>query len=189
MEEPLSPYPLLKKKNSSQWPILMVVIIGAVFIGGFVMSRQSKKETVNSPIVTEITRTPSPTEMPKIDKKAVKIKVENGTGTPGQAGLVVKSLEEAGYETDNIKTGNAETYDHTDTSISSKESHDEIVKDIKGALKSTFEDITEGVSNLKSDDEFDVIIITGGKLFPTDAPLSSTTSATLTPSPSLSPTP
>lgn len=184
-------FPHLVEKNSSKtvWTVIFGLIILAVVIGGVVMSRSPKKVEEKKDVIPTVTQAPSPTDKPKIDKKSVKIKVENGTGTPGQAGVVVKALEEAGYSTDNIKTGNASEYDQTETTITSKENYEEIVTSIKDALKDTFEDITEGATNLKDDNEFDIVIVTGGKLFEAESTPTTTPSATLAPSATGSPSP
>ena len=135
---------------------------------------------------------PSPTPLPKIDKKTVKIQVQNGTGTPGQAGIVVKALEDAGYSSDNIKTGNADKFDNSTTSITARDNFEEIVNDIKEVLKSTFDKITVVSPNLDKDSEFDIVVVTGGKIFESVTPTTSvspTPSLTTTPTTTPSPTP
>ena len=122
---------------------------------------------------------------PKIEKSSVKIQVINGTGTPGQAGEVVTALEEVGYSADNIKTGNAEEFDNKVTTIEAKINFEEIVSNMKDELKSTFDEITVKSTNLDEDSEFDVVIVTGGKIFVTATP---TKSASPTGSPTPSPT-
>jgi len=186
------------KKNKVKSPLFIgIVILAALAIGIFLMTRQSKKNVENKVTVIE-TPVPSPTETPKIDKATVKIQVLNGTGTPGQAGQAVKALEEAGYKAENIKTGNADKYDNLTTTISSRANYEAIVSNIEDALKPTFSDITVRSSTLDTSSEFDVVVVTGGKIFETIAPTksvssssssSSSTVSTPTPSPTLTPTP
>ena len=135
---------------------------------------------------------PTPTEKPKIEKSSVKIQVINGTGTPGQAGLVVKALEEAGYATDNIKTGNADRFDNATMTIEGRVGFGDIVEDIEEALRSDFDKITVKTSSVDKDSEFDIVVVTGGKIFEAVIPttsVSATSSATTTPTLTPTPTP
>ena len=106
MEETAFSYPSQPKKSNKTMLFVIVGILLAVLIGWFFITQQPKNtdEVKNDVVVEEKTPTPT-TEKPKIEKSSVKIQVINGTGTPGQAGIVVKALEEAGYSSDNIKTG------------------------------------------------------------------------------------
>lgn len=167
---------LQEKKGNKKTVIVIIVIIVAIIIGGFFYLQQSKK-TDQTKETTEITteiKKPSPTEKPEIDRKSIKIQVLNGTGTPGQAGTVVDDLKSAGYDSDNIKTANAEEYDKTITTISIKKGFDYVADDIKDVLKSDFDEIRIDSTELDTDSEFDVVITTGGKIFeevtPTVAP-------------------
>lgn len=190
MEETNFSYPSHQpKKNNKTMLFVVIGILLAVLIGWFFMTQQPKKtdEVKNDVVVEEKTPTPT-TEKPKIDKSSVKIQVINGTGTPGQAGIVVKALEDAGYSADNIKTGNAEEFDNSTTSITARDNFEEIVSDIKEVLKSTFDKITVVSPNLDKDSEFDIVVVTGGKIFETVTPTVSVT-VTVTTTPTLTPTP
>ena len=180
-----------KKKNA---PVLIImVIIILALTGGIFMLRQSKKTNQTKVTVAE-NNEPSPTEKPEIDKKSVKIQVLNGTGTPGQAGIAVEVLKKAGYNFDSIKTANAEDFNNTITTITAKDGFNDVVSDIKDALKTTFDEIKIDSTNLDKDSEFDVVITTGGKKFeaatPTlvQSPTPTTTETTTTPTPTLTPT-
>ena len=178
-----------KKSNKIMLYATVGVIVIIVLLSGYFLTRSSEKTEEKKSVITEnISPSPIPTEKPKIEKSTVKIQVINGTGTPGQAGLVVKALEDAGYSTDNIKTGNAEKYDNATTSITARDNFEEIVTDIKDSLKSTFEKITVVSPNLDKDSEFDIIVVTGGKIFEEATP-TSTPSITVSPTPLLSTTP
>jgi len=187
MEETIAPYqnPQFKKSkvNGTVWVVLFAIAV--IVIGGFVLSRQQKKVPEAKKDVVVEKKEPSPTAKPKIEKSSVKIQVVNGTGTPGQAGIVVKVLEGAGYSADNIKTDNAEKFTTLTTTITARTDFEEIVNDIKDVLKPTFEEVTVDSSNLNTDSEFDIVIVTGGKLFEV---VTATPSATITPSSSPSPT-
>lgn len=196
MEETVFPYsnPVTQPKSKKPMTALVIsLIVLAALIGGFFLMKQPKKVEEKKDIVVE-EKGPSPTEKPKIEKSTVKIQVVNGTGTPGQAGIVVKALEDAGYATENIKTGNAEKFDNTTTSITAKDNFEEIVNDIKSALGSTFDKITVVSPNLSSDSEFDIVVVTGGKIFEETTPTASVTeeptlSPTTTPTSTPTPTP
>lgn len=187
MEEAVFPYSTSVQQPKSKKPMTALVIsliVLAALIGGFILMKQPKKVEEKKDIVVE-EKGPSPTEKPKIEKSTVKIQVVNGTGTPGQAGVVVKALESAGYSADNIKTGNAENFDNATTSITARDNFEEIVNDIKSTLGSTFDKITVVSPNLNADSEFDIIVVTGGKAFVEATP---TASVTTTETPTLSPT-
>lgn len=193
MGETTFPYPSQqnKSKKTKQTIIIGIVVLVAVLIGLLLFMQQSKKTNENKPTVVEKTE-PSPTEKPKIEKATVKIQVLNGTGTPGQAGLAVKALEDAGYSTDNIKSSNAEKYDNLSTRITARVGYEEIVNDIKDILQPTFDEVTIDSSNLDTDSEFDVVVVTGGKILETESPTPSPTTApdsTPSPTPSLTPSP
>ena len=187
MEETIAPYqnPQFKKSkvNGTVWVVLFAIAV--IVIGGFVLSRQQKKVPEAKKDVVVEKKEPSPTAKPKIEKSSVKIQVVNGTGTPGQAAIVVKALEGTGYSADTIKTDNAEKFTTLTTTITARTDFEEIVNNIKDVLKPTFEEVTVDSSNLNTDSEFDIVIVTGGKLFEA---ITATPSATVTPSSSPSPT-
>lgn len=182
-----NPFPTQPKKNKVLPNIIAVVVLLVAIIGSAFILNKNKNIEEKKDVVVE-TPTPSPTPLVKIDKKTVKIQVQNGTGTPGQAGLVVTALTEAGYLADNIKTANAEKYDNTITSITAKDNFEQVVSDIKDSLKSTFDKVTVVSPNLDADSEFDIVIVTGGKIFEEATPTVSVTS-TVTPTSTATPTP
>lgn len=196
MTEVVSPYQNQPKKNKNKLlPIIGVLIIIAV-IGGFFMYRQSKQANSKQTVTETPAPSPSPTMAVKIDKSTVKIQVQNGTGTPGQASTVVNMLKSAGYNTDNIKTANAADLNTSATTVSAKTGFESVASDISNALKSTFSDITTGSTPLDSKSEFDIVIVTGGKTYQAATPTTSskpsaspTSSVTSTPSPTSTPTP
>ncbi len=187
-----------KKSKSKLMMFIVLILIIAAIVGGFFLFKkngQSSKEESN----TSVSEMPSPSPTPKIDKSKVKIQVQNGTGTPGQAGTAVDAIKKAGYNADNIKTDNAADYNHKTTTISAKEGFESVAKDISNALEGTFTDIKVDSTPLDSGSEFDVVVITGGKIFETTAPTSAatptgtstspTTAPTDTPTPTPTPTP
>jgi len=187
MDNNLNPFPPAPKKDIK--PILVVfgTLLIIIAIGlYFLINRPKKTEEKKETSIKEVLSTPSPTPTPEIDKSKLKIQVLNGTGTPGQAGDVVKTLEKAGYKTENIKTGNAEKYDNKTTTIKTKKNFTNIADDLKKELKSSFDEIIIKSTNLDENEEFDIIITTGGKIYETPTPATTTTP---TPTTTLSPTP
>lgn len=172
-------------RNKKSPAVLIVVIILIIFAAVFFILRLSKN-TQQKKESAVITSEPTPTAKPKIDKTKVKIQVQNGTGTPGQAGTVVEVLKKAGYNSDNIKTTNAKEYTNTVTTITAKSGFEDVANDIKASLESTFTVINIDSAKLDSSGDFDVVVITGGKIF---EPATTTITPTQTPTPTVTPTP
>ena len=189
MGETAFPYPSQQKKSKKTKLAIVVgvIVLVAIIIGVLLISRQPTKTVENKNVV--VTTEPTPTEQPKIDKATVKIQVVNGTGTPGQAGIVVKALEDAGYVSDNIKSSNADKFDNTVTTVSERTNFDEIVNDIVTVLKPTFSDIVINTTKLDDGSAFDIVVLTGGKIEATSSSSNSSITPTSTPTPTLSPTP
>src|SRR3989338_8520477 len=139
MEETAFSYSSQPKKNKMFPTVVVVVVLLTAIIASYLIINKPKKTEEKKEAVVVEKKEPSPTPLPKIDKKTVKIQVQNGTGTPGQAGIVVKALVDAGYSTDNIKTGNAEEFNNTTTTIAARADFEEIISNIEDALKSTFD--------------------------------------------------
>ncbi len=192
----MAPTPIMRpKQNKGPLVAFIVVVILAASVGGYFYFNQPKKtEETKEAVVATVT--PTPTDKPEIDKTSVKVQVINGTGTPGQAGQVVEALEDAGYSADNIETGNADEFDNTVTTITAREDFKDVADDIKDLLSPTFDNVRVESSELETDSEFDIVIVTGGKIFETPTPSSEPTNTptptgetTLTPSPTFTPTP
>jgi len=186
MEPTINSFPTQPKKNNVLPTVVVAAVLLGAIIGSYLILRQPKKtEEKKEAVVQNIE--PTPTEKPKKDKALVKIQVVNGTGTPGQAGEVVESLKDAGYSADNIKTGNAEEFDNTTTTIEARTDFEEIANDIKEVLTASFSEITIEPAKVDSESEFDIIIVTGGKIFATTTP--EPTEPTATPTAQLTTTP
>ncbi len=189
------------KKGGKKKILVILVILIIAGLGVFAYRYFNKSQPKEAKPVTS--PEPSTTPKPTIDKKSIKIQVQNGTGTPGQASSAVDALTKAGYSAENIKTSNAKTFDASSTTISAKKGFDDVASDIRDALKPTFSDTTIDSTPLDDKSEFDIVIVTGGKKFETATPSASseattkpnpttttgptTTSATSTPSPTPTP--
>lgn len=191
--------PAVPKKNKR--PIIFIAVVLLLIIAGgvFLFSRNKSGKPPEVTGTTTEAPTPSPTPTPAIDKLSVKIQVLNGTSTPGQATKVAVTLKNAGYNLDNIKTGNAPD-NVTTSSIASKAGFESVAADMKTVLSSDFPDIGISSSPLGSDSEFDIVVTTGGNKYVapttptptgnnTPTPTPTSTAVTPTPTPTDTPTP
>ncbi len=181
--------PVVRKKNTA---VIIVVVVVAALIGGLFILQQSKKN--KQPQVPAEKETPSPTEMPKIDKKDVKIEVLNGSGIAGQARIAADALKKAGFNPDNIKTDNAKDSDHKITTVAAKEGFDGVAQEAKDALAAVFDKVQTESSKLDKDNKFDIVVTTGGipptpTTGPSASPSAIPTGPTTTPTPSSATTP
>mgnify|MGYP001581550184 CR=1 FL=1 len=174
-----------KPKNRSIAGPLVAVLVLLLLVGGiffFMKSRSGETEAspeptllIGEPTITE--QSPSPT--PSVNKTAIKIKILNGTGTSGEAGLLKDKLVAVGYSS--VESGNASRQDYTDTQVSFDSEVPQTVQDeIISVLKNTYKGVKEagGVGA-----GFNIEIITGLRIGMTAKP-----SATATPKASGSPT-
>lgn len=101
---------------------IAILLLVAIIVGGVLRAKNSPKSTVPTPTpVASPTPTPIPiaTATPApVDLTELSVQVLNGSGIAGQAGVVKDLLVEAGFDADNIKTGNADNYDYTKTIVS-----------------------------------------------------------------------
>jgi hypothetical protein len=167
-----------KRKSKKPLIIIAVIVLIALIAGVAFVLLQPKKQDEKVTTAVKETPSPTPTEKPKIDKTTVKIQVTNGTGTPGQAGKAVEALKTAGFSAENIKTGNAKEFDTTVTTISYKAGFEDVATDISDALKPTFDEIKIESSPLDESSDFDIVVVTGGKLYETVAPTAPKTTPT-----------
>lgn len=177
------------KKSGIAGPLIAVLVL-LLLVGGLFLFMKSKSSstggspepTIEEPTITE--QTPSPT--PSVNKAEIKIKVLNGTGTSGEAGLLKDKLTAAGYT--NVESGNASRQDYTDAQVSfSSDTPGTVKEEIISILKGTYKGVkeTSGVSS-----GFNVEVITGLRTGMTAKPSATATSTpTGTPKPSVSPSP
>lgn len=179
MEGPDFPYPIQKNNAGLKW-IVLISLTGVILLTGMFIFRkpqkiEAKKVVVITPVqYRQLSNTPT---IKPIKVEDVTIQVLNGTGIPGQAALIVKKLEAAGYNPDNIKLGNAKTIGVSVTSITSRADFEKVVIHIKELLKPLFPEIEDGAlnPNPNEDSGFDVVIITGNNKTVTDDPSPSVT--------------
>jgi flagellar basal body-associated protein FliL len=200
MDTQTTTYVSPRRKKNRTMAIIIIVIVVLLVIGGLFMMQKSGKntETVSLTPAVSPTQEPSPTPTPKIDKSSVKIQVQNGTGTPGQAAKTVEALTKAGYSADNIKTGNASENVKV-TTIKIQSGYENVAEDIKKSLAEMFTSFEIDSTKLEDSSEFNVIVTTGGEEYeeptaavtakPTSTPAQSASpSATINPSSTTTPT-
>ncbi|NTU72675.1 LytR C-terminal domain-containing protein [Candidatus Roizmanbacteria bacterium] len=100
---------------------------------------------------------PTPSPMPTITRSDIRIKVENGSGTAGKAGVVRDFLKSKGYE--QILTANADNFDYSTTVIQIKKSKQADLAAIKDDLSPNVS--TPKVEDLPESQSADVVIIVG----------------------------
>jgi len=104
------------------------------------------------------TSVPTPTPTPEIKREDLSVKILNGSGVRGKAGLVKSFLQDLGYE--NILTANADAFDYDVTVIKTKKGtkaiKDIVAKDIASELEGNAK-----FETLDTNDVADVIIIVG----------------------------
>lgn len=111
------------RKGPGMWVVLVpgVLLLGAL-LGGIVFyqkSLQTPSEATPAPIASiEPIVAPSASPSAKLDLTKYAINIENGSGIPGTAGSAKDLLTKAGFKVS--ATGNADTYDFTNTIIQTK---------------------------------------------------------------------
>lgn len=181
------------KKSSGAKTLLVVGILILVLVLGFIIFRNNsetgEESTVPTPFEDTITQnnstpTPSATSTAKpVDKSAVKITIQNGTGIVGEAAFLQTQLKTLGYT--NITVGNASSQDQTVTTVTfSKSLAQDLVDELTKKLKELYQEVTVKTSTSATTD---VVIVTGLRKGATSK--ASATPATTTPKASVSPTP
>jgi hypothetical protein len=153
---------------------LIIVLFGGIIGGGiFVYHKAMKKsgaETkpslptsgLTSPTPIEEADQPAPTATPspQLERGDLKVQVLNGGGIAGLAGKVKELLENLGYQ--EVKTGNAASYDYEETEVSVKEEKEAYLKLLVDDLSEDYSVGTKS-SDLKESSQFDAVVIVGKK--------------------------
>lgn len=148
--------------------LLFLLIVGAVVGGVFyykskVSTAQPQGETLQATPNPTATPTPNPEATPgaELDLSKYALSILNGSGVPGEAGKVDEALKAAGFE--DTKTGNADFYDFTTTTVSlKKEVPEAVFKKIKDALSDNYTVEKEG-TDLGESSSYDIVIVVGTK--------------------------
>jgi len=157
-----------KKPSNFKKELLIFFLSFISSILFFIFISNIKKGINLSSLMIKPTTSPTPSPLPTptitptivINKEKIRIKVLNGSGTPGKASAVKDILKEKGYQ--DILTGNADNFDYEQTVISFKEEKNNLVDIIKEDLKKY---VSSFKTNLLSEKEASDIIIIIGKDF------------------------
>ena len=114
------------ERPSDKFNILVILIPGILLLGALLGGIFFYQTTLNkngetptpAPTATPPTGTPAASPSGTFDLTKYPINVENGSGIPGTAGSAKDLLTKAGFKVSS--TGNAATYDFTDTIIETK---------------------------------------------------------------------
>ncbi len=151
-------------------PIKEILFFFVSFVASFILLTAFSKLKVNlklpnsllkssqKPVVkTKTTPSPTATPTPAFNRADLKIKVLNGSGTAGKASEMKDLLKSKGYQ--EILTGNADTFDFTQSELQIKESKASASAMIKNDLKANIPSFKESV--LSDKEAADVVLIIG----------------------------
>ena len=180
------------KSSSSKW---IIIFIGLLILGGIgiFFFTKSSGEAIPTPTpsfgvvpIDEPETTPVPTKSPEpINRETISIEVLNGTGISGEAKLLSDKLKTLGYS--DITSGNAETSDNTETTVTFSKTLSQSVQDeIKKELDSFYKTVNVKTSSTQKSD---IVVITGLRGNQTSKPSATPTpKASASASPSATPT-
>ncbi len=148
--------------------LIFLVVVGAV--GGWqiysrIQLRSSIEKDLNTVDVAKKakvtpTQIPTPTVVGK-PKENLKVEIQNGTGTPGQAKKVQGIVSDLGYK--QIEAKNAESTDNADTIVSfSPNISSSDKQELLATLKKTFKKVVS--KDLPESSTSDILIVTGAEL-------------------------
>lgn len=160
---------MMKEKKSPINKTFVLIIIGMAFLtalilGGILVYRNSLNQSGLLGKPTPTMAQPTPTEAveptPSIKISDLKIKILNGSGISGEAGVVKVYLEGLGYQ--NIETGNADTFDYKGIQYSIKKTLETFKTQLSKDLSAKYT-LTDTLKVLEEDSTSDVVIIVGKK--------------------------
>ena len=147
--------------------VVVLLVLGAI-VGGALyfqkgVTEDKPDESTNTAEMTPVA-TPLPTAPEeKVDLTTLNVSVLNGSGKAGEAGKVKNLLVEGGFSEDKITSGNADSYDYDETSVSVKGGLSTKVMD---AVKTSLSDVyalTASEDELEESSSYDIVIIVGSK--------------------------
>lgn len=191
-------HPIAPKKKSGLIKWIIIAVIGLVLIGGavfFVFSGGGSDEDENPTPTSSVDfiQTPQPTTIPTpspaaIDRKAIAIQVQNGTGIPGEAGALETLLGGLGY--DDITTGNSSSTVTVTTMTYNSSVSQTAISEITQLLEKTYQQVETKMSSTTGN--YEISIVVGLRKGATPKPVASatpkaTTKPTTSPSPTATP--
>jgi len=161
-----------KKKNLSGLKkvallSLIVLLVAALIFGlSFLYKNAQNKEQDNSSQAELSTPTPAEDTAPTVasipvvvlERADLVVRVLNGSGTPGVAGIAMEILEDAGYES--VSAGNANTYNYEETEISIKSEMEAYLSMLIEDLSADYK-IGTSAADLDEDSQYHAVVIIG----------------------------
>jgi len=143
------------------WAATFLALLVGIAVGagvGYLIWGSKKEAVVAKPaIVAEPTKTSTPAV--EVKRSELKVKVLNGSGVKGAAGIAKDLLESLGYK--NVATGNADRNDYEGTSVAVKAGKKAVWEVVKTDLGSKY--TVDGEMGVLGEGEgFDAVIILGG---------------------------
>ncbi|MFH0773088.1 MAG: LytR C-terminal domain-containing protein [bacterium] len=124
---------------------------------GFNMRLPSFMAKIKPTVTPTTAPNPTPTPTPEIKKDVIKVKILNGSGTPGKAGEVKTVMKEKGYQ--DIVTGNADTFDFATTEIAVKKGSEHLGTLVKTELADYAKNAK--ITVLGEKEEADIVVTVG----------------------------
>jgi len=156
------------RKEKTPFFILFLVflfglVIGAGLIGGIFYYKMKMEGVPKTALVKETPKPeekeqqPTPTPQPKeVELTSLKVLILNGSGIKGEAKRVEDLLKKEEFK--NTETGNADSYNHTDTVVYLKESLDNLVYE---KIEKSLSGFSLKKDVLEKDSPYDIKIIVG----------------------------
>lgn len=154
-----------EEKSSKKWLVIFLVFVILVVAAGLayyflVVKKASAPLPEGKTPTAETTVTVTPTSAP-VNLADYKIKILNGSGIAGQAGVVEEILKEEGFT--DFATGNADNYDYEATEVSLKENiPDKVFEAINRALNSKYK-VEKQAKAVAADADYAILIVVGVK--------------------------
>ncbi|MEK7573785.1 MAG: LytR C-terminal domain-containing protein [Patescibacteria group bacterium] len=135
----------------------------------FIIPTDTPAPTITEEVTPSPTSKPTPSPTPKtsvnsvdkvtgLDRKDLKVIVQNGSGESGVAGKVADILKGLGYNV--VSTGNADNFNYSDVTIQVKSAQSDFLPIIKKDLSSEYT-IGSSTSDLPSSSSSDAVVIVG----------------------------
>jgi len=169
-------YPVVQEAKKDKKKIFLIIFFViaflALFTGGVLVYRKATKKeeapAIEEPILNpEVeseseaeTESPEASPAAELKREDLKVKIANGSGVSGTAGIARDFLEGLGYQ--EVATGNADSYDYEETEIAIKEDKEDYLDLLMADLAEEYT-LSEETSTLDEEDDFDVLVTIGEK--------------------------
>lgn len=130
-------------------------------VEGNPLTQNETSKTEEKVETTPAAQTPTPT-IPQVDLSSLKVQILNGSGVAGEAGKAQSYLEKPGFKS--FKTGNASSFNFTDTTVALKaNTPEEVFTEAQKALSDYYQNVVKADKPLPESSEFDIVVTIGKK--------------------------